>query len=125
LFACLWKIEELLHGRSKTVDNQDIIELLKRLGISGDLPAGMESKLGEEGIAGDNSWNLGEVLNSIGSDSIKQDEITGLLRELTSNISGEKRQELKEYISQAAQQLGDEELSLDLLKVMELFLNQD
>jgi len=107
------------------VDNQDIIELLKRLGISGDLPAGMESKLGEEGIAGDNSWNLGEVLNSIGSDSIKQDEITGLLRELTSNISGEKRQELKEYISQAAQQLGDEELSLDLLKVMELFLNQD
>ena len=65
-------------------------------------------------------------MDSIGSDSnLKQDEMAGLVRELTSGITGEKRQELKEYISQAAQQLGDEELSVDLLKMMELFLNQD
>ncbi|HAF18090.1 MAG: hypothetical protein ACN4A7_09945 [Thermacetogeniaceae bacterium] len=104
------------------MDNQDIIDLLKQLGLSGDI----KRKLGEGGIAGGNSWHAGEVLDSIGSDSnLKQDEMAGLVRELTSGITGEKRQELKEYISQAAQQLGDEELSVDLLKMMELFLNQD
>lgn len=107
------------------MDNQEIIELLKQLGISGDIPAEMENILGEERIAGANR-KLGELLESIGTGSnLKDDDIAGLLMELTSSISGEKRQELKEYISQAAQQLGDEELSGDLLKVMELFLNRD
>ena len=105
--------------------NQDIIELLKQLGVSGDIPAEIEKKLEGGGAAGGNSWHAGEVLDSIGSGSIKQDEMAGFLWELTSSISGEKRQELREYISQAAQQLGDEELSVDLLKMMELFLNQD
>ncbi len=105
------------------MNNQDIIELLKQLGVSGDTPAEIEKKLGEGSIAGD---NVGKALDCIGFGSdLKQDEIAGFLQELTLSISEEKRQELKEYISQAAQQLGDEELSVDLLKVMELFLKQD
>ncbi|MFY9139583.1 MAG: hypothetical protein WBJ83_08450 [Thermacetogeniaceae bacterium] len=108
------------------MSNQEIIELLKQLGLSGDNPSEIERKMEEGGIAGSDSCHAGEVLDSIGSvNNLKGEEVADLVRELTSSISGEKRQELKEYISQAAQQLEDEELSLGLLKVMELFLKQD
>lgn len=105
------------------MDNQNIFELLKQLGVSGDLDSDNDEK--ERGKAGISGYT-GEVLDRLSSDgSLNQDEMTELIYEMTSGATEEQRQELKEFIKQTAQQLDNEELSGDLLRLIDLFLNQD
>jgi chaperonin GroEL (HSP60 family) len=95
---------------------QDYNELLQRLMESGVIEMGSSK----------GSQKVQEILDDAVSDhTLDQDKISTTILNMTSDLSEDKRRELKEFVEQALQQLDSEQLTDEILKILYLFLDQD
>jgi hypothetical protein len=99
------------------LSEQDYNELLRRL-----METGAIDKMGFS----DKSQNTQEISDdAINDNTLDQDKISRVIQNMTSDLSEDKRQELIEFVEQALQQLDNEQLTDDILKILYLFLDQD
>lgn len=99
------------------MSEQDYNELLRRL-----METGAIDKMGFS----DKSQNTQEISDdAINDNTLDQDKISRVIQNMTSDLSEDKRQELIEFVEQALQQLDNEQLTDDILKILYLFLDQD
>jgi hypothetical protein len=99
------------------LSKQDYNELLRRL-----METGAIDKMGFS----DKSQNTQEISDdAINDNTLDQDKISRVIQNMTSDLSEDKRQELIEFVEQALQQLDNEQLTDDILKILYLFLDQD
>lgn len=99
------------------MSKQDYNELLRRL-----METGAIDKMGFS----DKSQNTQEISDdAINDNTLDQDKISRVIQNMTSDLSEDKRQELIEFVEQALQQLDNEQLTDDILKILYLFLDQD
>lgn len=99
------------------MSKQDYNELLRRL-----METGAIDKMGFS----DKSQNTQEISDdAINDNTLDQDKISTMIQNMTSDLSEDKRQELIEFVEQALQQLDNEQLTDDILKILYLFLDQD
>lgn len=99
------------------MSKQDYNELLRRL---------METVAIDKMGFSDKSQNTQEISDdAINDNTLDQDKISRVIQNMTSDLSEDKRQELIEFVEQALQQLDNEQLTDDILKILYLFLDQD
>jgi hypothetical protein len=99
------------------LSKQDYNELLRRL---------METVAIDKMGFSDKSQNTQEISDdAINDNTLDQDKISRVIQNMTSDLSEDKRQELIEFVEQALQQLDNEQLTDDILKILYLFLDQD
>lgn len=99
------------------MSEQDYNELLQRL-----METGAIDKMGFS----EKSQKAQEILDDVINDNtLDQDKISTMIQNMTSDLSEDKRQELIEFVEQALQQLDNEQLTDDILKILYLFLDQD
>ena len=100
------------------MSDQDFFDLLQRL-----VGTGAVDKMG---ISEDKAQRAQKLLENVtsGDDMPDQGEISKVIRDMTSNLSEEKKgtEFLEDH--QAAQQLESEQLTDDLLKILYLFLDR-
>ncbi|MGI6405368.1 MAG: hypothetical protein ACOX2E_02600 [Syntrophaceticus sp.] len=99
------------------MSEQDYNELLRRL-----METGAIDKMGFS----EKSQKAQEISDdAINDNTLDQDKISTVIQNMTSDLSEDKRQELIEFVEQALQQLDNEQLTDDILKILYLFLDQD
>ena len=108
------------------MSERDLFEFLQRLGESGAVEGldQIKKKLADSGVSRGMTQGAEELLDKAASSEIDQGEMLSLIQEMSSGMSAERRQELKEFISQTAEQMGGG-MSSDFLQLLDFFLGGD